>query len=282
VLQRADGFRDDHALMEALHLPEWRAFLRYSNLPGRSPSLVYLTGLGLAVAGTFDRCIVDPALVRRHAVLVDLLGAGLSDAPEAFGYTLDDHARTVATLLDHLGSRGSTIIGYSFGGSVAITLAATRPDLVAALVVAEPNLDLGGGFLSRRIAGQSEDEFQERGRADLVAESLGKARDGNRAWAVTSGMLQTASAHGLHRSAVGLVRGTRPTMRERLLELRMPRALIRGEANSPDRAQGALEASGVEVHVVPGAGHGMMWENPDGFVVTLEAALAGCAVASDG
>src|SRR5439155_11046084 len=128
VLPRADGCRDDDALMEALYLPEWQAFLRYVSLPGRAPALIYLTGLGLAVSGTFDRCMVDSTLAGRRAVLVDFLGAGLSDAPEAFTYTLDDHARTVATLLDHLGLRRSTIIGYSFGGSVAITLAATRPD----------------------------------------------------------------------------------------------------------------------------------------------------------
>ena len=69
--------------MDALCLPQWQAFLRYSDLPGRPPVLVYLTGVGLAVSGTFDRCIVDPALARQRAVLVDVLGAGLSDAPEA-------------------------------------------------------------------------------------------------------------------------------------------------------------------------------------------------------
>jgi pimeloyl-ACP methyl ester carboxylesterase len=260
--------------MDALYLPAERAFLRYVSLPGRSPALVYLTGLGLAVSGTSDHCIVDPALVGHQAVLVDFLGAGLSDAPEAFAYTLEDHAATVATLLDHLGSRGSTVIGYSFGGSVAITLAATRPDLVASLVVAEPNLDPGGGFLSRRIADQPEADFRRAGYVALVADALGKGRDGNRAWAVTSGMLQTAAPHALHRSAVGLVRGTCPVMRERLLRLPIPRALIRGAASGPDRGEGALKEAGVQMSIVPGAGHGMMWENPEGFVAAIKRTLS--------
>lgn len=88
--------------MEALYLPEPQGFLRYVDLPGRSPALVYLTGLGLAVSGTYHRCIVDPALAARRALLVDFLGAGFSDAREEFSYTLEDHARTVAALLDHL------------------------------------------------------------------------------------------------------------------------------------------------------------------------------------
>ena len=259
--------------MEALYLPEWRAFLRYSNLPGRPPPLVYLTGLGLAVSGTFDRCIVDPALAGRHAVLVDLLGAGLSDAPEGFSYTLEDHAATVAMLLDHLGSSAVTLVGYSFGGSVAITLAATRPDLVGSLVVAEPNLDPGGGFLSQRIADQTAAQFLNDGYAELVADAFRRGREGNRAWAVTSGMLRIAAPHALHRSARSLVTGTRPMMRERLLGLPIPRTLIRGQTSGRDRDEGGLKDAGVQIIRVPRAGHGMMWENPEGFVAAVTHAV---------
>src|SRR5262245_17989204 len=131
--------------MEALYLRDWRGFLRYEHRPGRGPALVYLTGLGLAVGGTFDRCSAGPALARRRGVLPDVLGAGFSDAPTGFSYSLEDHARTVAALLDHLGVAGATVVGYSFGGAVAITLAVARADLFGALLLAEPNLDLGGG-----------------------------------------------------------------------------------------------------------------------------------------
>jgi pimeloyl-ACP methyl ester carboxylesterase len=260
--------------VDALHLPGFEAFLRYVHLPGRQPALVYLTGLGLAVAGTYGHCIVAPPLREHRSVLVDVLGAGFSDGPEAFSYTLEEHARTVATLLDHLGLTGATVLGYSFGGSVAITLGAIRPDLVGSLVLMEPNLNPGGGFLSRRIAEQSEDRFRAVGFAELVAEALAKGRAGSRPWAVTSGMLRIASPHGLYRSAVGLVEGTHPTMRERLLALRIPRALIRGEANGPHRRERELRDAGIELHVVPRAGHGMMWDNPAGFVRTVTAAVA--------
>jgi len=259
--------------MDALYLSELQAFLRYTVVPGREPALVYLTGLGLATTGTYDRCIGDPTLGARRAVLVDFLGAGFSDAPEAFSYTLEDHARSVAILLDHLGLRASPIVAYSFGGAVAVTLAATRSDLAASLVLAEPNLDPGGGFLSRRIAAQSEAEFRTRGFSELVGESIAKGRSGSQAWAITSGMLQVASAHGLYRSAVGLVKGTRPTMRERLLRLSIPRTLIRGEASGPNPHEDELEARGVQLLFVPRAAHGMMWENPDGFVAAVTAGV---------
>jgi len=259
--------------MDALHLPDLRAFLRYFDLPGRQPAIVYLTGLGLAVSGTYDRCVVDAALGAHRAVLVDFLGAGFSDAPEAFSYTLEEHARTVALLLDRLELAASTVMAYSFGGAVAVTLAATRPDLVAALVLAEPNLDPGGGFLSRRIADQSEGDFRSRGFADLIADGLVRARDGAYGWAVTSGMLRAAAPFGLHRTSVGLVAGTRPAMRERLLGLPIPRALIRGENSGPNPRQAELEAAGIRLYWVPRAGHGMMWENPEDFVAAVKAAV---------
>src|SRR5215831_12240003 len=181
--------------MDAHFLADARAFMRFVDLPGRVPACVYLTGLGLSVTGTYDRCLVDPTLARQRAVSVDLLGAGFSDAPESFSYSLDDHARTVAALLTALGLRASSVVAYSFGGAVAITLAARRPDLVGALVLAEPNLDPGGGFLSRGIAEQSEDAFRRHGHTELVAESRARARAGSASWAVTSGMLQVASSH---------------------------------------------------------------------------------------
>jgi pimeloyl-ACP methyl ester carboxylesterase len=255
--------------VDAFSLTDVDAFLRYAHLPGRKPALVYLTGLGLAAWGTYDGCVADRVLAARQRVLVDVLGAGLSDAPEAFPYGLEDHAATIASLLDHLALKGATIVAYRFGGAVAITLAATRPELVRALVLAAPNLEPGGGFLSGRIARQSEEAFRKDGFAELLAESRAKGRAGSRPWAVTSGMMQIASPHGLHRTAVGLVKGIRPTMRERLLTLRIPRTIIRGADSGPNPREAELVAGGARLLTVPRAGHGMMWENPTGFVAAV-------------
>jgi hypothetical protein len=78
--------------MDAAYLPHERAYLRYTSLPGREPALAYLTGLGLAVAGTYDRCLAAPTLAGRRTVLADVFGAGFSDGPESFSYSLEDHA----------------------------------------------------------------------------------------------------------------------------------------------------------------------------------------------
>lgn len=61
-------------------------------------------------------------------------------------------------------------------------------------------------------------------------------------------------------------------MREQVLRLDMPRALLVGERNLPYPDADTL-AAGVKVLVVPGAGHAMMVDHPHGFARVLAEAL---------
>ncbi len=259
--------------MQALLLPQWQALLRYTDLPGVEPAFVYLHGMGLASSVTYAQAVADATLARHRSILIDFLGFGFSDRPDTFEYTLEDHARTVAALLDHLAIGRCGIVGHSLGGSVAITLSALRPDLVSRLVLCEALLDPGGGDTSRRIAAQSEAAFCRSGYQELVDDVRAAAFQGDPLSVVVSGTFAVLAPFALYRTAVGLVQGTRPTMRERLLSLRIPRAYLFGEYSLPHADTAALPNQGVAVHIVPGAGHGMMWDTPSGFAATLKAAL---------
>src|SRR6266566_4963442 len=128
--------------MNALYLPEFDSFLRYLDLEGERPVRVYIHWLCLSAA-TLVPAATHASLRASCSILVDLFGFGFSDRPEGFGYTLEDHARAVALLLDELDLTGCEVIGHSLGGSIAIVLAAIRSDLVRSLTVAEANLDPG-------------------------------------------------------------------------------------------------------------------------------------------
>ena len=67
------------------------------------------------------------------AVAVDLPGFG-STPPPAEPEGAAGYARTVALWLEQL-SGPQVLVGHSFGGRVAVVLAATRPELVAGLVL---------------------------------------------------------------------------------------------------------------------------------------------------
>jgi len=254
--------------MQSYWLEEESAFLRFLDLPGRGPACVFLHGLGAASSADFPETVRLEPLRTRRALLVDLLGFGYSDRPPIFDYSLDHHADAVARLLDHLSTRGCIVVGHSMGGAVAVSLAALRPDLVGCLILAEGNLDPGGGVVSRPIAAQTESEFVARGHRAFV--DLLHAQP---PWASYAATVRAADPVALHRTATELVRGSSPTMRERLVAASMPRTYIFGERSLPDPDHDRLPSHGVEVAVVPAAGHAMMSDNAPGFAGAIGAAI---------
>ncbi|MEU8530189.1 alpha/beta hydrolase [Streptomyces sp. NPDC048629] len=249
------------------------AYIRWLDIPGDDPAApvrVYLHGLGCSASSDFAHVVARPGLSGARSLLVDLLGHGLSDRPRDFDYTMAEQAAVVAELLDHERIRDVDLVGHSMGGAVAIQLAAARPDLVARLVVAEPNLYPGGGAFSTPVAKQSEEEFVREGYARMLTE---QAPD-------YAARVRLTDPVALHRSAVALLEGTVPSGGELLTGLDRPRAFLVGAHSRPDAEADGVAAAGVPVFEVPGAGHNMLIENPGGFAETLVRALAGARPAA--
>ncbi|MFJ4774958.1 alpha/beta fold hydrolase [Streptomyces sp. NPDC088762] len=242
--------------------------IRWVELPGEEPARVYVHGLGASAPAYFAASAVHPLLAGRRSLLIDLLGHGHSDRPEAFGYTLEEHADALAAALAEAEVEGAEVIGHSMGGAVAIVLAARHPALVSRLVLVDANLDpqpcLPGTAGSSGIASYSEEEFLAGGWQEV------RDRAGAHWWAT----MRLAGRTALYRSAVHLAAGTQPTMRELLLELKVPRTFLLPEADGPLPGTDALEAAGVTVVALPDCGHNIMLDNPDGFARATATALA--------
>lgn len=251
--------------MRSCYLPDWDAVIRYHDLPGPEPAVVFLHGLGAAGSSEAVEVASLPPFSRRRRLLIDLLGFGYSDRPRGCRYRLADHARSVAAVLDGAGAARSQLVGHSMGGTVALTLAALRPDLVASLVVAEGNLDPGVGTGSVEIAAWSEAEYVARGHDFMLGRLRAEARAGDAVMGVYAAAFRLAAPHAVHRSAVGLLARTRPTARESLYRFSGPKAYVFGERSLPDPDRERLAQHGVEVLVVPGAGHAMLVEAPEAF-----------------
>ena len=78
-------------------------------------------------------------------VAPDLIGHGRSSW--AAPWNIDTNVRALAGLLDVETDEPVVVVGHSFGGAVALDLAAARPDLVAALVLLDPATGLDGGWM---------------------------------------------------------------------------------------------------------------------------------------
>lgn len=242
--------------------------MRYLDFEGGQPTVVFVHGLGCAGSSHFPRLLAEPAIAGHRTVVVDLFGHGYSDRPTDFGYSLEDHAGTVAQLLDHLGLSGCAVFGHSMGGAIAITLAAERPDLVAQLILAEANLDPGGGFVSKVVASQTEEEFRNGGHEQLLVrlEELG--------FVTSVGSFRICGSDALHKSAIGLVAGTEPPQRRRLYAMSIPRTFLIGERNLPTpETTEELVKNGVQVAIIPDAGHDMNFDNPEGVADAIRRSL---------
>ena len=75
----------------------------------------------------------------------DLLGHGRSSW--AAPWSIDANISALATLLDDEAQAPVLVVGHSFGGAVAMHLAAARPDQVAGLLLLDPAVGLDGTWM---------------------------------------------------------------------------------------------------------------------------------------
>jgi pimeloyl-ACP methyl ester carboxylesterase len=258
--------------MQGLHLPRDRAFLRWLEIPGQDPPLLWIHGWQCSSTGELLPAAVQPALRGRRSLLVDLLGHGYSDKPADFAYTIEAHARTVVALIDALGIGDCGLVGHSMGGSVAVHVAAARPTVVTLLVMAEANLTAED---HSPFDGQAEADFVESGFAALLARQADEAEaspDGVRARHLE--MTRLIEPRALYREDASMASETTPPIRELLHALTIPRWYLNGEWSDADGLEADLASMGVGWRVVPDAGHPMGLQNPAGFAEVVAEVIA--------
>ncbi|MGH9296741.1 MAG: alpha/beta fold hydrolase, partial [Acidimicrobiales bacterium] len=230
--------------------------------------------------GTMDRHTSFARLRSRlmatcHVVSYDRRGyAGSRDAsPRATG--IEDH---VADLEAVIAGRRATVLGHSYGGTVALSLAARRPELTGAVVAYEPPLawldwwptrgprsapfagvtgpEAADAFLRRMIGSKRYDRLSMRTREEVL-------KDGD-------ALIAELTA----------IRVDPPPFDP--AEIKVPVLIVRGEETSEHHFEGAewltervLAAS---LHVVRGAGHGGHQSHPNELAAL---ALAGVRLAAD-
>lgn len=108
--------------------------------PRERPTIVFSNSLGT------DFRIWDATVAglgeRFRTIRYDKRGHGLSEAPSG-PYRMEDHIGDLAALLGHCDVDRAIVVGLSIGGMIAQGLAATRPDLVSALVLCDTGHKIG-------------------------------------------------------------------------------------------------------------------------------------------
>jgi pimeloyl-ACP methyl ester carboxylesterase len=203
--------------------------------------------LGLPGWGRTSRDL-DATFSGLDAVALDLPGFGASlEPPEPWGAA--EYAEAVAPVVDEMDAP-AVVVGHSFGGRVAVHLAASRPEMVRALV-------LTGAPLVRIPASKQ--------RAPALGYRVGRALYrrgvvGERAMEALRqryGSLDYRTASGVMRQVH--VRAVNETYEEQLAAVECPTELVWGD-DDPDVPVAVAEAacellSTATITVVPGAGH---------------------------
>lgn len=103
---------------------------------GEGPPAILIPGLFGTYRG-FSRMI--PFLAPHFSLIaLDNFGTGDSDKPDDdFGYTVAEQADMIVSLMDELKIPHCTLIGVSYGGMIALNIAARYPDRVGAVVCIE-------------------------------------------------------------------------------------------------------------------------------------------------
>ena len=119
-----------------LALPGNGVRLAATRWPGTGPPILLLHGV--ASQRRFWN-LVAPELAGRPVCALDQRGHGDSGKPDS-GYDLPTVAADAATALDALGWSRAVVVGHSWGGAVAATLAAEHPERVLAVVAVDGGL----------------------------------------------------------------------------------------------------------------------------------------------
>jgi pimeloyl-ACP methyl ester carboxylesterase len=118
---------------------------------GEGAPLVLLHGFGASAASW--RLVVPELARSRRVIALDLHGFGYTERPrERAAYTLEGQAALVLALLDHLGIERADLAGHSYGGGLALLLAARHPERVRALVLVDTTRPEYGRARRSRLA----------------------------------------------------------------------------------------------------------------------------------
>lgn len=182
------------------------------------------------------------------AVALDLPGFGAAPPPpEVWG--AGGYAGAVAAVLAEMDTP-VVVVGHSFGGRVAVHLAAARPDQVAGLVLTGAPLVRRPGAAARKpaLAYRAGRALHRRGLLPEARMEALRRRYGSRDYLAASGVMR-----GVH------VKVVNETYEEQLAAVTCPVELVWGDDDAEvpvavAEAAGALLARSA-LQVVPGAGH---------------------------
>lgn len=246
-----------------------------------APSIVLLHGY-TGHARTWDS-LAERLADRWRVIAVDARGHGESGWAPDGDYSVARQVADVVDVLGALGLRRATVLGLSMGGRTAYNLAATRPEVVDRLVVVDIGPEVatsGAARIGARAAQPDVFDAPEEAYAALragnaiapEAELRHRARnnlllrpDGRWTWRYDAALRGPGGS--------GLPRPDPAEQWALLPRITAPTLLVRGELSdvlaADDAARMVGEIPDCTFVEVPGSGHSVPLDQPEGFAAAV-------------
>ncbi len=224
-----------------------------------------------------------------RCVFYDRRACGESDTPEG-GYDMANCARDLRELLAHIGISKAHILGSSAGGPIAMQFALDYPEMTDALILI--NTMSYSQEAQREVRRQELSRLKERiaavGRSAAVEQALTDrfpqmaADDPERFARIAAENLARIDGIAATQQAyldIG------DSLESRIGELSMPTLVVHGDADTriPVECGHSVAAgiSGSELHIIPGAEHGLMTNEAAGETQRIILDFLGRTAAAD-
>jgi pimeloyl-ACP methyl ester carboxylesterase len=233
-----------------------------------SPALIFVHGWSC------DRSYwagqVEPFSQQFTVIAIDLAGHGESGV-ERTAWTIESFGDDVAAVVKEVGLERIILIGHSMGGNVIAEAARRLLGRVIGMVWVDTYKQLGRGRTSEEIR-----TFMAGFRANFVDATRTSVRDmfptnADRSLVDRVAMDMSAAPPTVALGALESTFGYSREMPRSLDELKLRVIAINPDYKPTDVA--SLERHGVQVMLMPGAGHFLMMEDPERFNGFLRAAI---------
>lgn len=243
--------------------------IAYEVLGTGTPALVFVHGW--SCDRSYWRGQVEPLSRTSKVVAIDLAGHGESGLGRK-AWTIEAFGTDVAVVAKKLDLQRIILIGHSMGSNVIAEAARQLPGRVTGLILVDQYKNLEAGLTKEEV-----EAFAARLRtnfADSVAAFVRRmfvsTSDSILIERVAADMSSAPPAIAL--DALVYTLNYSRQMPQTLNELKLPVIAINDTRRPTDVA--SMKRYGVEVMIMPGVGHFLMMENPDGFNLLLKTAIS--------
>lgn len=253
------------------NVTEMGLFTEVTEVAGEGPTVLLLHGMG-ATGAVWRRVVAELGGRRcRTVVACDLPGHG--DSPPVVRYTYGDVAEAVAAAVAPLAGDGELVVlGHSFGGAIAVTLASGRYAVAPSAAVATGVKvtwsadELAGAAALAAKPARLFDTFEEaldryRKVSGLTADLSDDPAD------LARGITAVGEQYRLSHDPAALAVGD-PNMAQAIAAAACPVSLSRG-VDDPMVSDAELELFGVDTVTIPDAGHNVHAEQPARLVASV-------------